>query len=302
MELRRLRLLREVAERGSLTAAAGALSYSTSSVSEQIALLEREAGLTLLERGPRGVKLTEAGRLLAERADDILARVAAVRAELDDLAGLRAGHLRLGTFATAGATLVPRALAAFRGRHPGVEVDVVDADPDEAIALLAARELDVALVYEFEQEAGRLPRDLEQVHILDEVLRVSLPAGHRLAGRAEIDLKDLASDPWVQGVRTGSTANILPDACRAVGFEPRIAFRTNDPTAVQGFVAAGLGVAVMPLLLVPVARPDLVVRPLRPALGRRIGAALPPGGHRPPAAGALLEALAAVGAELAALS
>lgn len=291
MELRRLKLLCEVAERGSLTAAASALSYSTSSVSEQIALLEREAGLQLLERGARGVRLTEAGRLLAARAQEILAHVAAVRGELDDLAGLRAGHLRVGTFATAGAMLVPRAVAAFKARHPGVELDVIEADPDEALQLLAGRQLDLALIYEFEQDAGRLPEDLERVHLLDDVLRVALPPDHRLARRREVHLRDLARDPWIQGVRTGSTVDVLPNACRAAGFEPRIAFRTDDPMAVQGFVAAGLGVAVIPSLVPAVA--DVVLRPLRPPLRRAVDVVLPPGGHRAPATDAMLDVLSA---------
>lgn len=293
MELRRLKLLCEVAERGSLTAAASALDYSTSSVSEQIALLEREAGLQLLERGARGVRLTEAGRLLVARAQEILAHVAAVRGELDDLAGLRAGHLRIGTFATAGATLVPRAVAAFKARHPGVELDVIEADPDEALQLLAARQLDLALIYEFEQDAGRLPADLERVHLLDDVLRVALPPGHRLARRREVHLRDLAPDAWIQGVRTGSTVDVLPNACRAAGFTPRIAFRTDDPMAVQGFVAAGLGVAVIPSLVPAAAHADVVLRPLRPPLRRAVDVALPPGGHRAPATDPMLDVLAA---------
>lgn len=298
MDLHRLMLLREVAARGSLTAAARALSYSTSSVSQQIAVLEREAGLPLFERGGRGVRPTEAGRLLAARADEILGRVAALRAELEDLAELRAGHLRLGAFPTAGATLVPHAVAVFRSRHPDIELEVVEADPDEAVSLLAARELDVALVYEFEQQSGRLPVELEQVELLTDTLRLALPARHRLARRREVDLSELEGERWIQGVRTGSTVDIVPDACRAVGFEPSIAFRTDDPMAVQGFVAAGLGVAVLSQLVLPVARPDLVVRPLRPPLRRRIFAALPARRRPPPAATAMLEVLSHVGAGL----
>jgi DNA-binding transcriptional LysR family regulator len=294
MDLHRLRLLCEVADRGSLSAAASALSYSTSSVSEQMAVLEREAGLRLLERGARGVRLTDAGSLVVERARELLAGAAALRSDLDDLAGLRAGRLRVGAFPTAGARLLPRAVAAFRARHPDVRLELTEADPDDALARLAARELDMALVYRFDDYEP----PLEGVELLVDELRVVLPAAHRLARRRRIDLGDLAQDPWVQGVRHGSTLNILPAACRAAGFEPRIAFRTDDITALQGFVAAGLGVALISQLALPLARDDVVVHPLRPVLSRSVSVVLPRFA-RPPAVEAMLEVLAMTSAELA---
>jgi DNA-binding transcriptional LysR family regulator len=294
MDLHRLRILCEVADGGSLSAAASALSYSTSSVSEQMSVLEREAGLPLLERGPRGVRLTDAGELAVARARGLLAGAAALRADLDDLAGLRAGRVRIGAFPTAGARLVPRAVAAFRVRHPDVGLELTEADPDDALALLAARELDMALVYRFEAYEPAL----DGVELLTDELRVVLPAGHRLVRRRHVDLGDLASEPWVQGVRHGSTLNILPAACRAVGFEPRIAFRTDDITALQGFVAAGLGVALISQLALPLARDDLAARPLRPVLSRRVSAVLPGAVARPPAVEAMLEMLAITSAEL----
>jgi DNA-binding transcriptional LysR family regulator len=297
MDLHRLRLLCEVADRGSLTAAASALSYSTSSVSEQIAALEREAGLQLLERGARGVRLTEAGSLVVARAREMLVGVDALRAELEDLAGLRAGRLHLGAFPTAGVRLVPGAVAAFRARHPDVGLTLTEADPDEALARLAARELDLGLVYRFERfeppPAGRH----DVLELLTDELRVVLSAGHRLARRRRLELAQLAGEPWIQGVRQGSTLHILPAACRAAGFEPRVAFRTDDIMALQGFVAAGLGVALISQLALPLGRHDLVVRELRPALRRSVSVALPPG-SRSPAAQAMLDVLAATSAEL----
>jgi DNA-binding transcriptional LysR family regulator len=294
VDLHRLRLLCEVADRGSLSAAASALSYSTSSVSEQMSVLEREAGLPLLERGARGARLTDAGVLVVERARELLAGAAALQADLDDLAGLRAGRLRIAAFPTAGAKLVPRAVAAFRARHPGVALELTEADPDDALASLATRDVDMALVYRFEDYEPAL----DGVELLADELRVVVPAGHRLVRRPQIDLGDLALEPWVQGVRRGSTLNILPAACRAVGFEPRIAFRTDDITALQGFVAAGLGVALISQLALPLARDDLVARPLRPVLSRRVSALLPGAAVRPPAVEAMLEVLAVTSAEL----
>lgn len=145
LDVQRLKVLREVAEHGSFTAAARALSYTPSAISQQIAVLEREAGATLVERGPRGVTLTEPGRLLAKEADEILGRLAAAELELQALAGLRAGLLRLGWFATAGATLMPRAIAAFQQRCPDIELQLLQGDPDECIPRLRARELELAL-------------------------------------------------------------------------------------------------------------------------------------------------------------
>jgi DNA-binding transcriptional LysR family regulator len=298
MDLRRLRLICEVADRGSLSAAADALSYSTSSVSEQISILEREAGLQLLERGARGVRLTDAGSVVVARARELVAGAAALRAELDDLAGLRAGRLRLAAFPTAGVRLVPRAVAAFRARHPDIGLELTEADPDDALERLAARELDLALVYRFDHyEVAREDRH-DDVELLTDELRLVLPADHRLARRRRIALSELATEPWIQGVRHGSTVNILPAACRAAGFEPRIAFQTDDIMAVQGFVAARVGVAVISQLALPLTRHDVVVRPLRPALRRSISAALPRTGSRPPAVAAMLDVLGATSAQL----
>jgi DNA-binding transcriptional LysR family regulator len=291
LDVRRLRVLREVARQGSFTAAAAALSYTPSAVSQQIAALEREAGATLVERGPRGVTLTEPGRVLAAGADQILGRLAAAELELQALAGVRAGLLRLGWFATAGATLMPRAIAAFQRRHPAVELDLFQGDPNECVPRLRARELELALVYEFELEPP-LASDLEQVDLVDDPLNIGLPAGHPLAGRQRVRLGELAGERWIQGVRQGSTVEVLPRACRLAGFEPAVAFRTDDRIAVEGLVAAGVGVALIPQLTLPTARPDIVVRPLEATgLSRRVRAALPRGAYRPPAATAMLQVL-----------
>jgi DNA-binding transcriptional LysR family regulator len=145
LDVRRMRVLREVAARGSFSSAAEALAYTQSAVSQQIAALEREAGTVLVERMPRGVRLTDAGRALVGHAEVILARLADAEAELDAMAGLRGGRLRLTTFATAGATVVPRAIAEFRRRHPGVELSLEPEEPQDGLARLRAGEADIAL-------------------------------------------------------------------------------------------------------------------------------------------------------------
>src|ERR687883_1308548 len=146
LDVKRLRVLREVAARGSFSAAAEALGYTQSAVSQQIAALEREAGSTLIERNPRGLRLTDAGEALVRHADKILARLAEAEAELEAIAGLRGGRLRVATFPTAGATLVPHAIREFNQRHPQVELTLTDLEPHESVPLLRAGELDLILV------------------------------------------------------------------------------------------------------------------------------------------------------------
>ena len=301
LDVRRLQVLREVGRHRSLSAAAEALAYTPSAISQQIAALEREVGVGLVERNARGAVLTDAGRTLVRHADEILGRLVAAQEELQAMVGLKAGRLRLGAFSTAGAVLVPRAVVAFRARHPGIEATLVELDPDEAVSELRAREIDLALVYEFPVVPGPPLDDLEYVHLLDDRLNIALPEGHRLASRKRVRLADLADEPWVQGVHRGSTVAVLPAACRAAGFEPKIVFRSDDHMAVQGFVAAGLGVAVVPQLTVPTARADIVIRPLEvegDLLTRQVGVAMPAGPSRPPAVAAMVVILDGVCADL----
>ena len=292
LDARKLRVLREVAERGSLSAAAHALKYTPSAVSQQIAALEREVGLPLLDRSARGVRLTEPGRTLVRHAGDVLSRLAAAQDELAAIAGLHAGELRLGWFATAGPILMPRAIAEFRRRHPGISLVLVEADADECIDLLRAGELDLALVYEFELQDFVAGDDVEQVPLLDDHLSIALPPDHPLAARESLGMRDLAGEAWIQGVRHGSTVEVLHRAARLSGFEPNIAFQTDEHMAVQGLVAAGVGVAFVPRLTLPTVRPDVVIRPLeRPRIVRRVRAALAVGRYRPPAVLAMVEIL-----------
>jgi DNA-binding transcriptional LysR family regulator len=193
LDVRRLRVLREVGRQPSLSAAAAALAYTPSAVSQQIAALEREVGVGLVERGARGATLTEAGRMLVRHADEIFGRIHTAEEELQALAGLETGRLRLGAFSTACAVLVPRAVVAFRKRYPEIEVALAELDPEEALARLRARELDLALVYQFPVERPAALEGLAYTHLLDDRLYVALPRSHRLAGRRRLRLAELAS-------------------------------------------------------------------------------------------------------------
>src|SRR6476469_2073134 len=178
LDVRRLRVLREVAHQGSFSAAGDALGYTQSAVSQQIAALERETGMTLVERSARGVRLTDAGRTLVDHADGILARLSAAEEELEAIAGLRGGRLRLASFPPAGATLVPLAIAEFSRRHPAVELSLVEAEVEVSVPALKAGELDVALTFEYSHlppsQQGFDPADVELVHLLDDPMYIAL--------------------------------------------------------------------------------------------------------------------------------
>ena len=300
LDVRRMRVLREVAQRGSFSAAADSLAYTQSAVSQQIAALEREAGTRLVERNARGVRLTDAGRALVEHADAILARLADAEAELEAIAGLRGGRLRLAAFPSAGATIMPEAIARFRDRHPAVELSLEPADPEPALVKLRAGEVDLVLDI---TGALRPPREdgIERLHLLDDPMYVALPTGHPLAHKRNLSLEELAEESWILGT-TGSCpdASIFLHSCQIAGFEPHVTFNSDDYFAIQGFVAAGVGASFIPDLALISVRDDIVVRSLGPRPPARIiWAAALKDSYASPARVAMLEILAEVGAEFA---
>jgi len=294
LDLQRLRVLAAVARDGSLTAAARTLGMAQPSVSHHLSRLEAEAGLSLLERVGRGVQLTEAGRLLADRAEEILGRVEGVRRELDALAGLRAGRARLAAFPSALATIVPQAIAALVADHPGLGVGLVEAEPPEAVLALVSGEVDLALI--FEHDDVRHTNSIEDLSryvvtpILDEPVHLVRPASDDDGTTPE--LAELKDADWIAGcVRCRAD---LVARCAAAGFEPRITFETDDSVAVQSLVAAGVGVSTLPDLALRAHRlSDVVTHPL-PGARRRV-VALTIGAPSPPAR-ELLTRLVAAGA------
>jgi DNA-binding transcriptional LysR family regulator len=291
LNVARLRLLKEVAYRGSLSSAAEALSYTQSAVSQQIAALELETGMALLERHPRGVSLTAAGQTLVGHAEGILARLEAADSALSEIKGLRGGHLRMASFPTAGATLMPVAIATFRSLHPDVELTLAEAEPEEIMPRLRAGELDLALLFEFSGE-GLPAQDMTRAELLEDPLYLALPQEHRLARRQRIRLEDLHADSWVQTSSASPCARHVVRSCHAAGFEPSVSFETDDYQTVQGLVAAGVGVALIPELALSVVREDILIRTLSPAPPvRRVFAAAPAGARLVPAAPAMLGVL-----------
>jgi DNA-binding transcriptional LysR family regulator len=301
LDVRRLRVLREVATHGSFSAAADALSYTQSAVSQQIAALEREAGSRLVERSARGVRLTDAGRALVSHADAILARLADAEDELQAIAGLRGGRLRVAAFPSACATLMPLAVRRFRELHPGVDLTLLPAEPDDGLRLLRTGEADVALTIE-PTFACTSPGDVDRIELLDDPMYIMLPGAHPLAARARLRLADLVDEQWMIGT-TGNCpdASIFLRACQGAGFEPRVAFHLDDYNAIQGFVAAGMGVSFIPDLALIAVRDDVVVRSLgtRPPV-RRIVATTLSGAFCSPAKAAMLDVLVEVAGEFGA--
>ena len=297
LDVRRMRVLREVAARGSFSAAADALSYTQSAVSQQIAALEREAATRLVERSARGVRLTEAGRALVAHADVILARLDDAEHELEAIAGLRGGRLRLCSFPSAGATIMPPAIARYRDHHPGVELSLDLAEPDDGVAKLKSGEVDIAMTITASDLCSY--QGVEELHVLDDPMYVALPAGHPHARKRNLRLSELSEEAWMLGsTGTCPDTSIFLRSCGAAGFEPRVAFESNDYLAIQGFVAAGMGVSFIPDLALVSVRDDIVIRSLgaRPPL-RRIMATTLADSFCSPAKQAMLDILVEVGRE-----
>lgn len=295
LDVRRLRVLRSVVTSGSISAAAANLGYTPSAVSQQIAVLEREAGIALLEKVGRGIRPTAAGRLLAGHAEDIMTRLAIAETELADLRAGRTGRLRMHYFATAGAALVPPAVAAFTARYPGVRLDLRLHEPAYSADNAATGDADIQLVV---LRPGTPAHDTSRValtHLLDDEYHAVLPRGHRFAGRASVELAELAEDPWVDNeFPPGVCHEIMMDACAAAGFAPNFVVDSDDYPTAQGFVAAGLGVTVVPRLGLGTVHTGVVVLPIRhPRPVRSIYAAVATGVTAQPAVLDMVAALRA---------
>jgi DNA-binding transcriptional LysR family regulator len=295
-----MKVLREVAARGSFSAAAEALSFTQSAISQHVAALERETGTKLVERSPRGVRPTEAGRALVAHTDAILARIEAAEEELAAIKGLRGGRLRLACFQSAGATLVPRAVAEFHQRHPDVDLGMIEAEPEDAREPLRSGEIDLALVYDFEALPGMLDDELELTHLIDDPYDVVVPREHRLAKRRGVKLGDFADEPWVAATSISGCRRIAERVCQEAGFEPRIAFEADETQAAQSLVAAGVGVSLLPRLALTTVHPGVVARSLRgSAPVRRIWTARQKGAFHSPASEAMVQILRDVADEFA---
>jgi len=295
LDVTRLRVLVAVARHGSVTAAARALNYAQPSISHHLARLEAETGARLLQRAGRGVRLTDAGRLLAERAEEIIGRLDAAENELAAHVGLRQGRVRLASFPSALGTIVPAAAARLEAESPGMDLMLAEAEPPEALRMLRAGYVDVALVFRHYQEgadAGPPGTDEEGARgrlLLDEPVHlVTRMTADGAAGAP--DLTAHAKRRWIAGCER--CREYLLRQCALAGFTPNIAFTTDDYVAVQALVAAGLGVTTLPGLCLRAARhPGVRAAPL-PGARRHVFAMTYGEPPDPPATARLIDVLA----------
>lgn len=281
LDVSRLRVLDAVARLGSVTAAARELDYSQPSVSHHLARLEAETGAQLLQRAGRGIRLTQAGRLLADRAAEIIGRIDAADAELAAHVGLSTGRVRLAGFASAIGTLVPPAAAKLKHDHPGLEVSSVDTHPPDALELLRTGEVELAIIFRHD-EAEQEPAGFRLHHLLDDPM-------YLLADRRTRGLAGLREATWIAGCPR--CRSHLLALCRTAGFEPRIGYESDDMVLIQALVAAGLCVATLPGLALRAHHADGVIATKLRGLPRRVYAATYGDPPDPPAVTALLAAL-----------
>ncbi|NYJ75185.1 LysR family transcriptional regulator [Allobranchiibius huperziae] len=291
-----LRVIRAIADEGSFTAAATSLGYSQPAISQMVRRLEDRIGTVLVERLGRSVRLTEAGAVLARHAGPVLSALEAAESEVAAIAGLRAGRVRLMAFPSSSSTLVPHALAMVRKAYPDVEVTFTEAEPPESLAALRAGECDIAVAFAYDgAPLARGEDDIEAFQsrkLLDDEVRLVVPSDHPLAGAASVRMTDMVDEQWIAGCPR-CRGHLLSLAERA-GFSPSVSFETEDYVAVLGFVAAGLGVALVPDLILHSAHNDgVTILPIKPTPRRTVYAVTTPDLTRVPAVAATLEALCA---------
>lgn len=265
LELRRLRLLHELKHRGTIAAVADALQFTPSAVSQQLALLEREAGIPLTERVGRGVRLTDAGLVLAEHAASLLERAAAAEADLAAAGGAIAGRGRIGGFQSVLLRLCVPAMKSLARSAPRLRCELVETEPEHALPALALGDLDVVIADEWQHQPRALPPGVERRELLRDPVQVILPARHPLLRRYEdaVPLAALAADPWSSGHADMGWEEMTERTCRELGgFDPDIRHRANDANVSLALVAAGLAVAMLPALPLPRRYPGVVVRPI----------------------------------------
>jgi DNA-binding transcriptional LysR family regulator len=289
-----LRVMKAIHDEGSFTAAAAALGFSQPAISQMVRRLEERTGTVLVERMGRSVRLTEAGDVLARHAVPVLAALEAATAEVSAIAGLRTGRVRLMAFPSSSATLVPRALALVKERYPDVSVSFHEAEPPESLAALRAGTCDLAVAFAYEgTDLGRGEDDLDGLvthKLLDDEVRLALPKDHPMAQAPVADLAALSDETWIAGCPR--CRGHLLSLCDKAGFAPDVAFETEDYVAVLGLVAEGLGVALIPdLILRSASHPDVVTLPVNPASRRAVHVVTTADLERVPAVRATVEAL-----------
>ncbi|CAL9602194.1 MULTISPECIES: LysR family transcriptional regulator [Streptomyces] len=295
---RHIRTFHEVVRTGSYSAAARSLGYTQPAITQQMKALERAVGTPLFLRAGRRMRLTEAGEALSRHAGAILGSMEAARQQMAALTRLRAGRVRVCAFPSAGATLVPEALARLAADHPGVRVELQESEPPESLDRVVRGECDITLAFTYPGLREQVPDELVEIPLLEDQLTVLLPTGHPMARRRAVRLAELADERWIAGCLRCRT-NFLHE-CAELGFAPDIVFTTDDNLVVQSLVAEGLGIAMMPgLVLSFLVHRKVTGRALDPAARRQVSAYVLREHLRIPATALVLRELEAVAANRA---
>lgn len=298
LDLQSVRIVRAIAEHGSISAAARALGYSQPAVSQHLRRAEQRLGVPLVVRAGRGIRLTEPGTVLARHAQTIGQALDAARGELAELMGLGTGTVRIAAFPTASSTIVPRLLGTVRDAHPGLTVSYVEAEPPEALGMLREGLVDLAITFAYPGDRADPHREsegpVETVPLFTEPVVIALPESHPLAAGGDVELALLGQERWIAGCPL--CRGHLLAACDAVGVDPEIALETDNAVAVLNLVAAGLGVALLPRLALATAVPPdgAVVRATAPSSDRSIQVVVQHGSRRVPSIAAVLDAVIAL--------
>jgi len=264
-ELRQLRVLRAVGELGSFSLAADRLGYTQPAVSKIIATLELEIGTKLVDRGTRPLRLTDAGEALSRRAASAFEQLAAAQLEVDAIAGLGGGSLRVATFSSAGSAMVADALRGFRADHPGVELSVAEIGmPSALVRAVRAGDVDLGITFDYPEAGPEVGDGLELHSLLDDPFDVVVPRSHRLARRRQVRVADMAGERWLlpDFGPDSPSLRMIARRCSEAGFEPGVDFRINDCQMTQSMVASGFGVALLPRLMLRFPHPAVAIRPL----------------------------------------
>ncbi|MFJ8948844.1 LysR family transcriptional regulator [Streptomyces sp. NPDC102381] len=304
---RHIQTFAEVVRTGSYAATARDLGYTQPAISQQMKALERAAGTPLFVRAGRGLRLTDAGQVLARHATGILSTIATAHGQLKAITRLESGRVRVCAFPAANATLLPATVARVAAAHPGTRVELLEEEPPDSLRALREGRCDLALAFstghggEATDADGDSDSDSEggliELPLLDDPLMVLLPAGHALAGSSRVELGELERERWIAGCR--HCRGHFVAACAEAGFAPDIAFATDENLAVQELVAAGAGIALVPGMTLPLLRhTGLVARPLAPAVGRRVSAFVLEGHETAPVTALLLRTLSEAAADM----
>ncbi|MEU4692886.1 LysR substrate-binding domain-containing protein [Actinoplanes sp. NPDC023714] len=273
IDTRRLQVLAEVARQGSFNRAAAVLRLTPSAVSQQIAALERTVGTPVVRRSTRGVELTDAGRVLVETAESIAAELLHAHQEIERLAGAGTERLTVATFTSGGQRLLPAALTRFTAEHPGVELTVIESEPEESLELVRTGAADLALAYHFDGPPPSAP-GLLWTPLAEDPMWIVLPDGHRLTGRSSITLAELALERWVLGCLR--IEEVFGHYAALAGFEVRTACRGTDYQFAQSLVRAGVGISMIPEVALTADRSGITaIRLAPPGPCRFIGTATP---------------------------